>query len=184
MENLREITRVHREVKETWKGLVYNRRLYEDYEVSSLGNIRSLKRGIRVLKPRRNKKHPHLFVDVWDTGTRTTVYIHKAVYETWKGGLKRYVAHKNGIITDNFVGNLYSITHSELQKQNMVRHPVNRWALSKRNLHSGYYERGGANALKQDKINEIRALAKKRRPVATIAIKVGVSISSVYKYRD
>ena len=189
-------------VKEKWKQLVYNKIIFENYEVSNLGKIRSIGRWVwrtnnsnttykqwypsRVLKQRTNNIHPHLFCDCWNDGKRTTIYVHKAVYDNFGGPQKDYVSHKDGNTWNNFIGNLYPVTHSELQVRNMHTHPKARWRLSKHNYKSGYYQNGGNGRKKLEKIliEEIKLQFKEGSKPLTIAEDLEISLSSVYKYKD
>lgn len=123
---------------EVWKQVKYPN--YGRYEVSNHGRIRSTtitivnKRDYRqtlngkVLSPRTNKIHPHLFVELYgfdDNGlsVRKTVYNHKATMEHFGPPPKKnevYVAH---IVSDykiNHVANLKWITHSQLVKKQLA----------------------------------------------------------------
>lgn len=77
------------------------------YEVSNLGNVRSLRFGkVKVLKIRPNSGY--LLVDLRKDGKRKSLLVHRLVYTAFIGPITpgMTVDHINGIKTDNRVENL------------------------------------------------------------------------------
>lgn len=78
------------------------------YEVSDLGNVRSLKFGkVKLLRPRANRKG-YLQVTLWKNGKPKMFYVHRLVYEAFRGPIPAglHVNHLNEIKTDNRLVNL------------------------------------------------------------------------------
>lgn len=181
-------------MKENWKTLKYNDILHQNYEVSDLGRLRSVDRLINtayspylrrgaILNQRTNKIHPHLFCDIRDKDKQKSIYIHKAVFETFGRKVKDYVSHKDGDYTNNQLSNLFTITHSQLQISNMHKYPKNRWRLSMHNIQTGYYKNLTLNnCLKERDIKDIRKYFARGLTIKEISSKVNVSQSSIYKY--
>lgn len=87
---------------------------FPEYEVSSLGRVKSLKwNKERILKPYMTKDGYGL-VDLRNN-RRLTQYIHRFVAEAFIPRVegKNYVDHINHITTDNRVENLRWVTNSE-----------------------------------------------------------------------
>lgn len=87
------------------------------YEVSNMGNVRSLRFGkVKQLKPGK-AKNCYLFVFVIVDGKRKLCYIHQLVAIVFLGhvpcGHKMVVDHINDIRTDNRLENLQVITKRE-----------------------------------------------------------------------
>ena len=182
-------------MSERWNILTYDEVVYYDYEVSDLGAIRSKSRLISpnrgidywkdgiVLKLRHTKNDPHLFTEVTFDKKRKTVYVHKAVYNSFVGQEIDYVTHIDRNVLHNYPHNLKPITHSELQIRNMQENPVARMRLSERNKASGYYKlRAKSLKLKDVDIINIRYYLNEDIPAKQIAEILNVSLSSVYKY--
>jgi len=88
---------------------------YTDYEVSSLGRVRSLKYGKeRILKPRKNSDGYFCIVTCVD-GCEKSHRIHRLVACAFLPNLSNYpqVDHIDRDITNNTVGNLRWVTQSE-----------------------------------------------------------------------
>jgi len=97
---------------EEWRSILN----FPNYEVSSLGRVKSLKFGKeRFIKHSLVNHYPHVMFSV--KGTMTPHYIHRLVAEAFipKVEGKHHIDHKNRIKTDNRVENLQWCTPSENQ---------------------------------------------------------------------
>ena len=187
-------------MKEIWKPLKYNDEFIQFHEISNFGRVRSIDHTIesynrfgsytrhvygKLRKQRTNNIEPYLFFDYnrIENNTKKTqsIYIHKAVYESFIGSTEgKYVSHRNGNTFDNNVTNLFLISHSELQVRNMQTHPEARWRLAKINKQNGFeWLRRDVN---NHVIRAIRNLSTEKNP-KEIADILGISLSTVYKYR-
>jgi hypothetical protein len=86
---------------------------YENYAISNKGNVKNVISG-KVLKPIKNS-NGYFQVQLSKNNKKRTVRIHRLVAMMFipNPETKPYVNHKNGIKTDNSVGNLEWSTHSE-----------------------------------------------------------------------
>jgi len=179
-------------MRKMWTTLIYSGESFDSYQASWKGQIRSIDRWIvdkngqdrfikgRVLKPRFDISRKYYFCEcVNSEGKRTTIYVHKAVFDSFSTERKTYVSHKDGDTTNNTLKNLYAVTHSELQVRNMRDYPENKIRLSKANYKSGYYK---SMKTSEEKILKIKKLNALNVPVKRIAEKVGLSLSNTYKY--
>lgn len=94
-----------------------------DYEVSSIGRVRSLKSQFygRVLKPRQNSRG-YLYVNLCHDGKYKSKSVHVLVARAFLRGVsKDGVNHKDGNKLNNCAYNLEWATHAE-----NVRHAENR----------------------------------------------------------
>lgn len=85
------------------------------YQVSTLGRIRSLKKGkIKLLKPYINNMG-YAVLSLYANHKQKTYHVHKLVAETFlvKVDGKNYIDHINGIKTDNRIDNLRWCTPKE-----------------------------------------------------------------------
>lgn len=99
-------------IKENWKTI----KDYQDYQVSDLGNVKSLKLGKeRILKSAISKGY--LFVVIFKNSKPKKRTIHSLVAEAFLNhipkGMKLVVNHKNFIKTDNKLENLEIVTNRE-----------------------------------------------------------------------
>ena len=179
-----------------YKPLVYIGITYENYEISITGEVRSKKRIILnkaglyqnipggIMKPRTNKIHPHLFIDIKINSKNKSIYIHRAVYETYVGKpTEEYISFKDGDHNNIHPNNLFCLSHSELQKRNMIIHPKNRWRLSEINKKNGYYDNLAGRPINKILKANIQMLWNLNWKASAIATELNISISTVYKYR-
>lgn len=95
-------------MKENWLKI----KGFEEYEVSDLGRVRSLKFGkVRVLKP-GNRGKGYLAVVLCKNGEVMKFYVHTLVIATFKGPIPAgmQVNHRNEDKTDNRLSNLEVVT--------------------------------------------------------------------------
>ena len=107
---------------EIWKAVRINNIDYTGhYEVSDIGNIRSLNRKDkngkanlkgRLLKPAKNSQG-YIRVKLCINGIRSNLLVHRIVASTFIGPIKEKMVahHKNGVKNDNRAINLDIITH-------------------------------------------------------------------------
>ena len=90
----------------------------ELYQVSNLGNVRTVKRGEATVMSQEEQWNGYLSVHLRNKGVERRASVHRLVAEAFipnPDGL-RDVNHKNGIKTDNRVENLEWLSHSDNMK--------------------------------------------------------------------
>lgn len=109
---------------EIWKPI----KGFEDYEISSKGEIRSIdrtilypgyKKGIkgRIIRQRYDSGKRYKIVCLYRNKKRYTLLVHRLVYESFYGKLNGLeVNHINGIRDDNDITNLEAVTRSQNEK--------------------------------------------------------------------
>lgn len=134
-------------MNEIWKTVTG----HEEYQVSSLGNVRKIYPKIIPIKPKRHtcgylQLNAHL-------GKRKykNIYIHRLVASLFIRELKHKecVNHKNGIKTDNSISNLEIVSYSE-----NIKHAIST-KLIKRSNH-------GSNLLTKDDVLTIRFFSSRK----------------------
>lgn len=88
------------------------------YQVSNLGNVRTVKRGEATVMSQKEQWNGYLSVHLRNKGVERRASVHRLVAEAFipnPDGL-RDVNHKNGIKTDNRVENLEWLSHSDNMK--------------------------------------------------------------------
>ena len=91
---------------EIWKTVVYDGEVYEDYEVSSHGQVRKLNYGL--LKPSK-KDNGYMIVNLFKNKKKKTYYVHRLVATMFienDDETKTQVNHINELKHDNRVENL------------------------------------------------------------------------------
>lgn len=83
---------------------------FHEYEVSSLGRIRTFQRSWRGRILKQNLVKGYYRIKFSKKGRHTTLSVHRVVMTAFKGDSKLQVNHKNGIKTDNRVINLEYLT--------------------------------------------------------------------------
>ena len=104
-------------MKEVWVQLYCS----DNYEVSDMGNVRSVPRGNRkgrVLKQKLSDRYPSFNIVI--NGKNTTIRVHKAVYLSFNEDAINYsqnrnfvIDHINGDKTDNRLCNLELVSYQE-----------------------------------------------------------------------
>lgn len=90
----------------------------ELYQVSNLGNVRTVKRGEATVMAQEEQRNGYLSVHLRNRGIERRASVHRLVAEAFipnPDGL-RDVNHKNGIKTDNRLENLEWMSHSDNMK--------------------------------------------------------------------
>lgn len=152
----------------------------EQYEISSLGNLRSLdrhermcdgrtrfRRG-RMMSPQVKKNTGYVAANLYKDGKMKTYLVHRLVAEAFipNHGHKKEVNHKSGDKTDNSVQNLEWMTSSENTKHSYD-------VLGRRGSCVGRFT--------PDQIRTIRADTRSDR---LIADEYGVSASLIHQIRE
>ena len=85
------------------------------YQVSNMGNVKSLKFGKEKILRLRKDKGNYLYVGLYKNGKGKNYYVHRLVAETFiqKIAGKDFVDHINGIRDDNRIDNLRWCTSKE-----------------------------------------------------------------------
>ena len=93
---------------EEWRTVIVDGEVYDNYEVSNMGNVRSLKGKIKLLKP--HSVGGYLQISLCKNGKRKYHYIHRLValmfIENDEPTVKTEVNHISEVKTENTVENL------------------------------------------------------------------------------
>ena len=163
--------------KEIWKDIPGYEKLYQ---VSNLGNIRSLDKrikckgkGTRLLKGKVKKQdvsvHGYCQINLTrEKGTRK-FFVHRLVLMAFVGDSKLPVNHKNGNKLDNRLENIEYCTYSENTKhayKNGLLKPLSS-------------EKAHKSKLNKKKVLQIRKLYSQNESEKTLACKYNVSQSTI-----
>ena len=98
-------------MKETWKDI---KGYQGHYQVSNLGNIRSIKFDIKIIKQTKNTKG-YLYVGLSKNGKVKRCSVHRLVAQIWIKNIKKRetVNHKDCNKTNNCISNLEWNSYSE-----------------------------------------------------------------------
>ena len=108
---------------EEWRTVVYNGEVFENYEVSNTGKVRSLYGKPKILKPKK-ARNGYLHIGLVKDGKQKQVTVHRVVGFTW--------------IPNDDIENKTDIDHIDRNRQN--NHVSNlRWSTRKKNVE---YSRG------------------------------------------
>lgn len=115
-------------MKEVWKDIPQFEGLYQ---VSNMGNVRSIERVVpfgsqqRIIKPSKlrffKKSNGYLSVKIYKDGRQCTMYVHRLVAMAFCNGYfdKADVNHKDGNKSNNISSNLEWCTRSENQRHSI-----------------------------------------------------------------
>lgn len=168
---------------ETWKDIAFQGKSYAGYyQVSDLGNVRSVDRFIQYKDGKRVFKEGQSIVGSYDKDgyhqvllyiktVRKTARVHRLVLETFVPNIemKPEINHLNGIKGDNRIENLEWATSSE-----------NRLHAVKTGLQPTQYGKNNPNnKLSEGDVLKIRKLRKEGKALKKIAEIIGTSESNV-----
>ena len=143
---------------------------FEDYEASTFGNIRSLKKQSngKILKPFLNKDGYEL-INLFQNKKRFTGLVHRLIMKTFIGESSLTVNHIDGIKTNNRLDNLEYCTRSQ-----NIKHSFNT------GLHSHIGEKNTNSILKNEDVLLIRKLNKEYNiKQKTLSLLFGVNNRSI-----
>ena len=154
-------------MKEDWRDI----KNYEGhYQVSRSGQVRSLKRGVQIMRPAVSRTG-YWQVNLYRDGKVKHFYVHRLVAEAFIGHIAEgmEVNHKDGDKSNNDVSNLEIVT----AKQNILH------AFRLGLIPPMHGEMGPRSKLKEAQVREIRLLKGKTR-VGEVADRFGVSVRTIY----
>lgn len=93
-------------MREIWKKIVYDGETYEDYQVSNLGRVKSLKFGKEKILRLIESTGGYLIVNLCKNGKMKRFKVHRLVASTFieNPENKPQINHKDEVKTNNFVG--------------------------------------------------------------------------------
>jgi hypothetical protein len=107
---------------EIWKTI----KGFEDYQISNIGNIKSLKFGRELLLKQNKNTKGYLCVGLQKNNIRFSKRIHQLVAENFLNhkpcGMIKVVDHINNIKTDNSVNNLRIISNRENSSKRLKKY--------------------------------------------------------------
>ena len=108
---------------EVWKTVIVNGEIYNNYMVSNLGNVKSLKFGKEKMLRLRKDKGNYLYVDLCKNGKPKKYLVHRLVAEAFLTKIpgKDFVDHINGIRDDNRIDNLRWCSQAENNNFDLYR---------------------------------------------------------------
>ena len=154
-------------MKEDWRDI----KNYEGhYQVSRGGQVRSLKRGVQVMRPAVSRTG-YWQVNLYRVGKVKHFYVHRLVAEAFIGHIAEgmEVNHKNGVKSSDEVSNLEIVT----AKQN-IHH-----AFTMGLIPPMWGENSPRSKLNEEQVREIRLLKGKAR-VGEVAGMFKVSVRTIY----
>ena len=150
---------------------------FPEYEVSSLGNVRRIKKScvstpLKQIKPWR-MKNGYMLVALSSMGKKKYFLVHRLVFQSFNGSCDGFdVCHNNGIRSDNRLENL----RSDTRKGNMSD-------IYKHDTHIRG-ERCGTNKYKTEQIVAFKQDVKNGMSVASAARKNQINRMTAYNIND
>lgn len=106
---------------EVWKNIIG----YENYQVSSLGNVKKISFEKEIIKKSSNDGNGYLQISLYKKGNRKSKRVHQLVAESFLNHIpckqNLVVNHKNFIRTDNRVENLEIVSTRENTNQKHLK---------------------------------------------------------------
>jgi hypothetical protein len=154
---------------ETWKELDS----FPDYSFSSLGRIKSFKRGgVKILRT-QSDKDGYKLVSLSVSGKPKTYRVHRLIAMVFIGESCLYINHKNGIKSDNRIANLEYVTALE-----NITHAI------KTGLTKQRCEDSGMSTITNAQAVEIHSLLSCGVKQSVIAKRFGLSKSIVHSIKS
>lgn len=170
---------------ENWKSIEG----FEDYEISNLGNVKSLKRGKETFLNPYTNQYGYKMVSLRYNNKSFQKLVHRLVYENFKEKLQsdKVIDHKNNDSTDNRLENLQQITQRENVSKDRTNKNVGvtfqdgsfvtRFTFKGKNLYLGTFD-----TIKEAKSEYVRAL-KELSETGRVTIKTPYSERKTSRYK-